>query len=70
MTELKQAKLQVKIQEILEFAKKKQVYISAVQEITPQGRIQCVPLYTDLEAYEDEPKITDVKTTSDTTGTE
>ena len=62
---LQQGNFEERVKELLAFAKEKEIFISAVQEVDKQGRINTVPLYRDLKQY-----VRDVETTSTPTGTD
>lgn len=53
-------------QEVLEFAKEKEILIGACQQVNKEGRIETVPLYSNLKQYV---KDVEVETTSEVTGT-
>jgi hypothetical protein len=56
---------ETRVQEVLSFAKEKEVSISAVQQIDDKGRIETVPMYKDFKKYEIE-KVVAEKTSDDT----
>ncbi len=64
--DIQQKDLESRVQELLTFAKDKEIFIGACQEIDKAGRIQTTPLYKDLKKYDRE---VEFKTTSDPTGT-
>ena len=64
MQEEQQKDLEKRVQEVLDFAKEKEILIGAVQKVTQEGYIETTPLYRNLKKY---PK--DIETTSEVTGT-
>lgn len=61
-----QEDLQNRVQELLTFAKEKEIFIGAVQQINKEtGYIEVVPLYRNLKQYEPE-KVVAEKTSEET----
>jgi len=47
-------KLEAKMKELFQFTNEKKIGILAVQQISKEGYIECVPMFRDLEVYPDE----------------
>jgi hypothetical protein len=41
----------------MEFAKEKEIFIGAVQQVNQKGYIETVPLYRDLKVYPETPAV-------------
>ncbi len=49
--EEQQKDLEARVNEVLNFAKEKEIFIGATQKISPEGYIENTPLYRDLKKY-------------------
>ena len=61
--ETMQKDLDGRVQELLTLAKEKEIYIGACQQIDKKGRIETIPIFTDLKKYPTQEELKEVAAT-------